>query len=120
MKVLVTGGEGFIGWRVCRELQQRGHTPLVIDRTQANGIISSTGPYDAMAIRDFINNNNIEVVCHLAAMVGGGRFLAQQEFTICHHNSEVDTEVMRGFGLSTARRLVYTSSSMVFQNGEEI
>ena len=120
MKILVTGGEGFIGWRVCRELQKRGHTTLVIDSEQANGTISPLGPYDAIAIRDFINNNDIEVVCHLAAMVGGGRFLAEREFSICYHNAQVDIEVMRGFGLSQARRLVYTSSSMVFQNGEEI
>lgn len=120
MKILVTGGEGFIGWRVVDQLQKRGHTCLVIDRTQPNGIIGPSGPYDAIAIRDFIDNNDIDVVCHLAAMVGGGRFLAEREFTICWHNAQCDIEVIRGFGLSKATRLVYTSSSMVFQNGEEI
>jgi UDP-glucose 4-epimerase len=35
MRVTVTGGGGFIGSAVCRELKERGHEPVVFDR--ANG-----------------------------------------------------------------------------------
>ena len=31
MKVLVTGGAGFIGSYVCEALLQRGHEPIVLD-----------------------------------------------------------------------------------------
>jgi len=32
MKVLVTGGQGFIGRYVCQELKDRGHQPVIFDR----------------------------------------------------------------------------------------
>ena len=31
MKVLVTGGAGYIGSTVCSALEDNGHTPIVID-----------------------------------------------------------------------------------------
>jgi UDP-glucose 4-epimerase len=34
MKVLVTGGNGFIGHAVCAELKSRGHEPVIFDRHQ--------------------------------------------------------------------------------------
>ena len=34
MKILITGGEGFIGHRISLELVRRGHQVLVIDQTQ--------------------------------------------------------------------------------------
>ena len=117
MKILITGGEGFIGHRISLELIRRGHEVVVIDQTQKDGDIGSTGTFDALAINRFIVHNNVDVVCHMAALVGGGRFLADREFEICTHNMDVDAQVIRGFALSNAKRLVYCSSSMVFQNG---
>lgn len=118
MKILITGGEGFIGHRISLELVRRGHEVLVIDQTQEDGDIGSGKTFDANAIHRFININQVDVVCHMAAMVGGGRFLAEREFEICTHNMDVDSQVITGFARSSARRLVYCSSSMVFQNGE--
>ncbi|HAC18785.1 MAG TPA: UDP-glucose 4-epimerase GalE, partial [Dehalococcoidia bacterium] len=31
MKILVTGGAGYIGSTVCSALEDRGHTPVVLD-----------------------------------------------------------------------------------------
>ena len=120
MIILITGGEGFIGHRIARELQGKGHQVLTIDQVQELGTIGATKTYDWKAIKTFIDVNEVEVVCHMAAKVGGGRFLAEKEFDICIHNMDVDNQVIRGFALSKARRLVYCSSSMVFQNGPNV
>jgi len=117
MKILITGGEGFIGHRISHELIRRGHEVLVIDRTQDDGDIGSQNTFDEWAIQRFIDHNNVDVVCHMAALVGGGRFLADREYEICSHNMDVDRAVITGFARSPAKRLVYCSSSMVFQNG---
>jgi NADH dehydrogenase len=37
MKVLVTGGSGFVGRHLCRELKSRGHTVTALSRTPSGG-----------------------------------------------------------------------------------
>lgn len=71
MKVLVTGGKGFIGTYVCEELVSQGHEPIVFDRHLAaksdydlilGDIRSETGVTEAVA--------HCDAVIHLAGVLG--------------------------------------------------
>lgn len=60
MKVLVTGGSGFIGSAVCRELEARGDTPVVLDR-----------PNDIQVLTDIFKvGEGCEAVIHMAGVLG--------------------------------------------------
>ena len=41
MKILVTGGLGFIGHNVVYKLLQLGHTPIVVDNKTGYGVITN-------------------------------------------------------------------------------
>lgn len=71
MKVLVTGGAGFIGRYVVEELQSRGHTPIIFDRRRTlehghqaiyGDVRDATHVTEAMA--------RVEGFIHLAAVLG--------------------------------------------------
>jgi GDP-L-fucose synthase len=64
-RVLVTGGAGFLGRVVCKELYGKGVTDLIVPRR---------GDYDLTdenAVRHLFAHSRPEVVIHLAAEVGG-------------------------------------------------
>lgn len=71
MKVLVTGGTGFIGSAVCTRLAEEGHTPVVFDRHIAGGqafewIIGDVR--DATAVTEAVAH--VDGVIHLAGVLG--------------------------------------------------
>lgn len=66
MRVLVTGGAGFIGSHVVEALAARGHEPVVFDvRSDAGGDVR-----DGASVTRALSG--VDAVCHQAAMVGLG------------------------------------------------
>lgn len=72
MRVLVTGGAGYLGTVLCRALLERGHSPVALDR-----FFWPAGPLDELAIpyitgdvRDWNDAwlEGIDGVCHLAGL----------------------------------------------------
>lgn len=72
MKVLVTGGGGFIGSAVCRELEQRGDTPVLFDRP--NDVRS----YDNLAEV----GRGCKAVIHMAGVLGTHELFDTPELAI--------------------------------------
>src|SRR5690348_18010895 len=76
MIVLVTGGSGFVGRAVVRELQQRGAAVHVLTRRPASE--APPGPatvvcgdlMSAAACADLIAENDFDGICHLAGLTG--------------------------------------------------
>ncbi|OKK17210.1 NAD-dependent dehydratase [Streptomyces sp. CB00455] len=66
MRVLVTGGAGFIGSHIVTELIGRGHHPVVFDLAAGGGDVR-----DAGAVRQALAG--VDAVCHQAARVGLGK-----------------------------------------------
>jgi UDP-glucose 4-epimerase len=66
MKVLVTGGNGFIGRHVCRALRRRGATPITFDRTKNADFLGDVRDRGSV----FEAVYNVDGVIHLAAVLG--------------------------------------------------
>lgn len=77
MKVLVTGGAGYIGSTICSALEEKGHLPIVLD-TLVNGreeficdrIFYKGDICDEQILKRIFNENTgIECVIHCAALI---------------------------------------------------
>lgn len=58
-KILVTGGEGFIGKNLCEALRKQGHNVSIID---------TKNPSNSMDIRNITTLTNFDYIFHLAAI----------------------------------------------------
>jgi nucleoside-diphosphate-sugar epimerase len=109
MRVLVTGGTGFLGSAIVRALARRGHTPVALARrASASGIACETIDAD---VRDAGSLSaavrGVDAVCHAAALVSLWRARHEDFDEINVGGLERIIEACRAHGV---RRLVYTSS----------
>ncbi|MEU9735398.1 NAD-dependent epimerase/dehydratase family protein [Streptomyces sp. NPDC048002] len=110
MRVLVTGGAGFIGSRVVEALTEQGHEPVVYDvRTDPASDVR-----DADAVRRALAG--VDAVCHQAAMVGlGTGFGDAAEYV---SRNDLGTAVLLTAMAETGvRRLVLAGSMVVYGEG---
>ena len=70
MKVVVTGGRGFLGTHVCTALREAGHEPLPLGR--ADGDLADHGTFERL-----LGEHEPDVVVHLAAVMPGDERLEQ-------------------------------------------
>jgi dTDP-L-rhamnose 4-epimerase len=129
MKVLVTGGCGFIGSHLVDRLVEQGHRVRVIDllEPQVHGkrrpaYLSPDAEY---IIADIRNRgklkkalNNIEIVFHLASQVGVGQSMYQIERYVSHNT--FGTAVLLDLMVNTKnkiKKLVVASSMSVYGEG---
>lgn len=84
MRVLVTGGAGFIGSHIVTALKGRGHDPLVLDALLPAAHPEKPPLPDAEFLRADVRDadavraalRGVDAVCHQAAMVGLGKDFA--------------------------------------------
>jgi nucleoside-diphosphate-sugar epimerase len=109
MKVLVTGGTGYVGRAIVRALTRAGHTTVVFARTATrsglpgqlvDGDIRDRAALDRAA-------DGVEAICHAAALVSIWRRRRQEFDDINVGGLENAIEVCRARRIA---RLVYTSS----------
>ncbi len=110
MRVLVTGGAGFIGSHVVTALRTRGHEPVVLDvRTDPAADVRAPDAVRA-ALR------GVDAVCHQAAMVGlGSGFADAPEYV---SRNDLGTAVLlTAMADAGVRRLVLAGSMVVYGEG---
>jgi UDP-glucose 4-epimerase len=66
MIIGITGGSGFIGSWVQREIEARGHVPLVLDHKQRGGLLGDVR--DRTIVFEFAAH--VDAIIHLAAVLG--------------------------------------------------
>jgi dTDP-L-rhamnose 4-epimerase len=125
MKILVTGGAGFIGGAVVRALLDRDDEVVVLDSLRAD--VHGAPPVLDQRIR-FIRGDvrdsdavtealsGVELVCHQAAKVGLGVDISDAPDYVS--SNELGTAVLLAAMASTGvRRLVVASSMVVYGEG---
>jgi dTDP-L-rhamnose 4-epimerase len=136
MRVLVTGGAGFIGSHVADVLIERGHEVVLVDALlpaahrggPTDQPVGSVEPVRAGRGRPFVRARlqepgvlagllrGVEVVCHQAAMVGHGVDPGDAP-AYAEHNDYATACLLAGMYRQGVRRLVLASSMVVYGEG---
>ncbi|MFF5404432.1 NAD-dependent epimerase/dehydratase family protein [Streptomyces misionensis] len=110
MRVLVTGGAGFIGSHVVEALRAGGHEPVVFDVRAHPG----ADVRDADAVARALSG--VDAVCHQAAMVGLGEGVADAPEYVSRN--DLGTAVLvAAMAAAGVRRLVLAGSMVVYGEG---
>ncbi|MFE0316809.1 NAD-dependent epimerase/dehydratase family protein [Streptomyces albogriseolus] len=110
MRVLVTGGAGFIGSHVVTALRERGHEPVVFD-VRGDPAADVRAPDAVRAALD-----GVGAVCHQAAMVGLGTGFADAPEYVSRN--DLGTAVLlTAMADAGVRRLVLAGSMVVYGEG---
>ncbi|MEU4498681.1 NAD-dependent epimerase/dehydratase family protein [Streptomyces sp. NPDC023998] len=124
MRVLVTGGAGFIGSQVVTALAARGHDPVVLDALLPAAHPEPPPLPDAEWILGDVRDRTllaralrgVDAVCHQAAMVGLGKdFADAPEYVGCN---DLGTAVLlAAMAEAGVRDLVLAGSMVVYGEG---
>jgi UDP-glucose 4-epimerase len=125
MKFVVTGGAGFIGNNIVKQLLKQNHIPIVIDnlcRGEIKRISSSDVEFHKVDIRNFDQLKTIlknsDGIFHQAALTD-----VQESFTKQEEYNDVNvkgTENVFKIAKEFNLKVVYASSSSVYGNPEKI
>ena len=121
MKIIVTGGAGFIGQYVIKELLAKGHVITVADNLSK----------DESKIPKGVNFVNVDLtdkqktieafkdhdICiNLASKIGGIGYFNKLPATILSENNKIYSSTFEAAVACKIKRMVYVSSSMVFES----
>ncbi len=134
MKILLTGGAGFIATHTCVELVNAGHEPVIVDNyvnscpealRRVEQIVGRPIPHyeadvaDREAMNRIFDGNQFDAVIHFAGLKAVGESVAQP---LRYYRNNLDTtltlcEVMQSHGV---KRIVFSSSATVYGNQTEV
>lgn len=134
MKVLVTGGAGYIGSHTCVELLNEGHEVIIIDNllNSKNDVLDRVKELtnkdfkfyrvdllDRARVEKVFSENKIDAVIHFAGLKAVGESVKKPlEY---YHNNITGTlmlcEVMKEHNI---RKIVFSSSATVYGNPERV
>ena len=135
MKVLVTGGAGYIGSHTCVELIESGHDPIVLDNLcnsnpeSLRRVAQITGreiPFiegdvcdEALLHEIFTKYPDIECVIHFAGLKAVGESVSMPlEY---YYNNLVSTMVLaRVMGQHGVKKIIFSSSATVYSGDNEM
>ncbi|MEH0420877.1 NAD-dependent epimerase/dehydratase family protein [Streptomyces sp. B21-083] len=108
MRVLITGGAGFIGCHVVEALTARGHQAIVFDLRDG---LDVRDPDSVAAVL-----TGVDAVCHQAAMVGLGKDFGDASEYVSHN--DLGTAVLlSAMADAKVRHLVLAGSMVVYGEG---
>ncbi len=130
MKILLTGGAGFIGSHTCVELCDAGHDPVIVDNyinssaesiRRIEQIVGRPVPHyeadvaDKAAMDRIFSENDFDCVIHFAGLKAVGESVAQP---LRYYRNNLDTtltlcETMQAHGV---KKIVFSSSATVYGN----
>lgn len=121
MKVVVTGGCGFIGSEVVKKLLSHGYTVRVVDNLSKpessvkEGYEFIKGDLtDKKVARETFRG--MDICINLAAKIGGIGYFHKYPATILSENNKIYSSTFEAAVAQKLKRMVYVSSSMVFES----
>lgn len=132
MRIMVTGGEGFIGSHVVETLCMAGHEVTILDDRSTGKfeniqhLVSKYKMYRALCdirnpfdVLDFFRISKPEVVCHLAAQASITTSLADPHLDM-YVNGLGTLNITRAAQAVDTRRIVFASTSAVYPSDSTI
>lgn len=134
MKILVTGGAGYIGSHTVVELLAAGHDVTIVDNFSnsrpevLNRIAKITGHQpkfyegdvrDLDLLRDIINHNHIEAVIHFAGLKAVG-VSVKQPLSYYQNNIDSTLTLCQAMQENDIKQLIFSSSATVYGDPEEL
>ena len=122
MKILVTGGAGFIGNHAARELKKLGHKVLINDLPEKiiDDQRNNFEVYD-FDLSDYNNfeslPNDIDFIFHIAAQTSGYIGLINPDLDI-DWNMKGTLNICRFAKDTGVKKIIYTSSMAVYGEGD--
>ena len=119
--VVVTGGCGFIGAEVVKQLLAKNYRVRVVDDLSKPGSKISEG-YDLVQInladrsRAMEAFEQMDICINLASKIGGIGYFHRYPATILSENSKIYSSTFEAAVRCGVQRMVYVSSSMVFES----
>lgn len=126
MRVLVTGGAGYIGSHAVRELINSGHSVTVLDNLsngheeavdpRATFVNGSTGNVELLLQR--LHAHQIEAVMHFAADIEVGESVIDP-YKYYHNNFSNSLTLLHAMMKSGVKKFVFSSTAAVYGNPEK-
>lgn len=110
MKVLVTGVNGQLGYDVVKELDERGHQPIGVDREEMD--LTSTAQ-----IKECIEKVKPEVIIHCAAYTAVDK--AEDEEELCRRINAIATKEIAEHAKELDIPMIYISTDYVFDGTKD-
>ncbi len=126
MKVLVTGGAGFIGSTVCSALLDSGHTPVIIDSlvtgrrsfTEGRHFYQGDIADGPLLDRIFTDHSDIAAAVHCAALIVVPESV-KQPLRYYRENVSKTVSLLEHLTRNGCRRLLFSSSASIYSPGAD-
>ncbi len=124
MKILVTGGAGYIGSHVVKELIETEHEVVILDN-MSTGVKENINPKAEFVFGDILNINDlkrvlkpgIDAVFHFAAFKAAGESMLKPEH-YAHNNLSGTINLLNTMLANEVKKFVFSSTAAVYGNPE--
>ena len=126
MKVIVTGGAGYIGSHTAKALSESGYTPIVYDSLSAGfreavrwGPLVHGDVRDTATLTEAMRTHKVEAVIHFASLIEVGRSTVRPDL-FYEHNVTGTLSLLNAMREAGVGRLVFSSTAAVYGNPTEL